>query len=98
MAKSLAQYMNEVDYDANVVLILNFLKPVSEFSEIYPNPNTHSFKPITICLIYMLIFLQSQVFDFSSVCFLESCKGENTFTDFIRCMLNDAVVEGEMES
>jgi len=74
MAKSLAQYMNEVDYDANIVLILNFLKPVSEFSEIYPNPNMHSFKPITICLIYKLIFLQSQVFDFSSVCFLEAVR------------------------
>lgn len=64
MAESLARYMNEVDYDANIVLIPNFLKSVSEFSEMYPNPNMHSFEPTSVCLIHRLIFLQSQVFDF----------------------------------
>lgn len=34
MAESLAWFMNEVGYDANIVLIPNFLMSVSEFSEI----------------------------------------------------------------
>lgn len=74
MAKSPALYVNEVDYDTNIVLIPDFLKSVSEFSEMYPNPNMHSLKPTSICSIYILIFLQSQVFDFSNVCVLEAVR------------------------
>ena len=98
MAEPLAWYMNDMDYGANIVLIHNFLKYVSEFSDINPNPNMHSFQQPTICLNYMLIFLQRQVFFLFFQMFLRSCKGENTFTNFLRYMLNDALVEGEMEN